>query len=156
MNWVIGIDPGPTETAFCACAGYEVQWSDKVSTESMIDYINALPHKSTIVIESIQCYGMAVGKETFETCYNIGRYMQEAKRMGHTVHLYPRPEYMRSILGAKAPKGKADSMLWQALKLRFGGDRKGEPLNMLKGTTDKRSAYAVAVYHLDVHEKGEL
>jgi hypothetical protein len=32
---------------------------------------------------------------------------------------------------------------------RFGGDKKGEPLHLLKGNSDKRSAFAIAVYHAD-------
>jgi hypothetical protein len=148
---ILGIDPGPTESAFCFCHGYEITESDKVATDELIRLINMAPTKLTVVIENIQCYGMAVGRETFDTCINIGRFIQECRRMGHKDFLYPRPEYMRSILGAKAPKGKADSMLWQALKLRFGGDKKGEPLYLLKGASDKRSAYAVAVYHLDIN-----
>ena len=42
-----------------------------------------------------------------------------------------------------------------ALLTRFGGDKKGEPLELLKGSTDKRSAFAVAVYHLDGAKLGE-
>jgi hypothetical protein len=42
-----------------------------------------------------------------------------------------------------------DSLIRQALLTRFGNDKKGGPLHLLKGNSDKRSAYAIAVYHAD-------
>ena len=90
---------------------------------------------------------MAVGRSVFDTCFFIGELIRTCKDAGIPFTLYPRPEYTRRICGV----GKVnDAVLRQALLLRFGGDRKGEPLFALKGCTDKRSAFAVAVYHLDV------
>jgi hypothetical protein len=89
---------------------------------------------------------MPVGREVFETAYEIGRLMQWFDQFSIRYSLYPRQEYAHSICGT----GKiSDSILRQALLLRFGGDKKDEPLHQLKGSSDLRSAYAVAVYHLD-------
>lgn len=146
---ILGIDPGPAQSALCYVArGYEVKTADKVDNDVLIrDFLKIDPIIRQVAIESIQSYGMAVGREVFDTCFMIGRLIQVCRDRGIPYALYPRPEYARRICGV----GKVnDSVLRQALLLRFGGDKKGEPLYALKGCTDKRSAFAVAAYHIDV------
>jgi hypothetical protein len=151
---VLGIDPGPTESAYCYITLEQaVNAANKTGNEGLIEMVrSSAPSTGHVAIESIQSYGMLVGREVFDTCFMIGRLIQVCKDHGIPFTLYPRPEYTRRICGV----GKInDAVLRQALLLRFGGDRKGEPLYALKGCTDKRSAYAVAVYHIDVttHER---
>jgi len=146
---ILGIDPGTHETAYTLIdTDYTVLASDKLPNG---EFMNLLPQIECgeIVIEGIKSYGQTVGQETFHTCYFIGELRNEARHLNKKFTIYHRPEYMHSILGCRPPKGKADSALWQALRFRFGGDKKGEPLHLLKGASDKRSAFAVAVYHLD-------
>lgn len=156
MKIIIGIDPGPTQTAYAIIDGrYGVVEADKIPNKDFIDMLVYLPFRNDptgniahAAIESIQSYGMPVGKETFETCYMIGRIMECFDRNDTPYTLYPRPVYAKSICGV----GKiSDSVLRQALLLRFGGDKKGEPMYPLKGCSDKRSAFAVAAYHLDLN-----
>lgn len=148
---ILGIDPGPVETAYAIIRlDYSIQSADKLPNSQFILLLMNMPQiVKAVACEGIQCYGQPVGKETFETCYMIGEIRYIARAMNTPFKLYDRPEYMRQICGCVPAKGKSDSTLWQALRLRFGGDRKGEPLNALKGATDKRSAFAVAAYHLD-------
>lgn len=146
----IGIDPGTTHSGYAVVdENYNIVKSDKVINEGENSIISLLTDaKSTdiILIESIQSYGMSVGREIFETCFWIGEFRRFAKDRGMGYYLYPRPEYTRAVCGV----GKVnDSVLWQSLKLRFGGDRKGEPMHLLKGDSDKRSAFALCAYHLD-------
>lgn len=143
----LGIDPGPTESAYCFVGpGYRVDAANKVGNAGLIAMLKQCD-VAAVAIESLQCYGMAVGREVFETAYMIGRLIQVCEDRGITYTLYPRPEYTRRLCGV----GKVnDGVLRQALLLRFGGDKKGEPLHLLKGSTDKRSAFAIAVYHRDV------
>ena len=143
---IIGIDPGSAETAYTIIDhDYNILASDKLPN-SMLMVLLTQMEVSEVAIESIQSYGMAVGREVFDTCFMIGRLQQKLEDMGKPVTLYPRPEYTRRLCGV----GKVnDAILRQALLLRFGGDKKGEPLFLLKGASDKRSAFAVAVYHLD-------
>ena len=149
---VLGVDPGPQESAYALVAGnQQVLLADKVGNDSLIERIRQAP-PAHVAIESIQSYGMAVGRSVFDTCFFIGEVIRTCKDAGIPFTLYPRPEYTRRICGV----GKVnDSVLRQALLLRFGGDKKGEPLHALKGCTDKRSAFAVAAYHIDVttHER---
>ena len=146
-NGVLGVDPGPVGSAFALVSeDQRVIRADKVGNDSLIEQIRQNPPEH-VASESIQSYGMAVGRSVFDTCFFIGEVIRTCKDAGIPFTLYPRPEYTRRICGV----GKVnDAVLRQALLLRFGGDRKGEPLYALKGNSDKRSAFAVAVYHLDV------
>lgn len=181
---ILGIDPGPQRSAAVLIdEKFEVVVAEVFSNEILIGHIKrgAWEH---VAVESIQSYGMLVGREVFDTCYQIGRIQQACADKGMPCTLYPRMEYTRRICGT----GKInDSILRQALELRFGGygekvtdeaiptgeegaglyingPRKGqprrrvlripEPLHALN-CTDKRSAFAVAAYHIDVtaHER---
>jgi hypothetical protein len=147
MTPVLGIDPGPTESAYCLIDERQrVIAAGKEAVEKIIGGLRTSP-PAHVVIESIQSYGMPVGRSTFETCYVIGELIRACKDAGIPYTLIPRPEYTRRICGV----GKInDAILRQALLLRFGGDKKGEPLEKLKGCTDKRSAFAVAAYYVDL------
>jgi hypothetical protein len=144
---IIGIDPGSTETAYCRIDNqYHILEAQKFPNEEVAKMLKRCTSNHHVAIESIQSYGMPVGREIFETCFWIGEYVRICKDMCLEYLLIPRPEYTRRICGV----GKInDTVLRQALLLRFGGDKKEEPLNSLKGSTDKRSAFAVAVYLLD-------
>jgi hypothetical protein len=149
---VIGIDPGPTHSAYAVvCPDYSIKAAAKVENWLLEKYIiNEDPE--TVVIESIQSYGKPVGRETFETCYAIGafRYVADC-RINSVVQLIPRQEYANALCGCPGN----DAKLRQTLLLRFGSDTKGGPLYALKGNTDLRSAYAVAVYWLDTQRWAE-
>jgi hypothetical protein len=181
---ILGIDPGPQRSAAVLIdAKFEVAVAETFGNEILIGHIKRGVWDG-VAVESIQSYGMAVGREVFDTCYMIGRIQQACMDRGMPCTLYPRPEYTRRICGT----GKInDSILRQALELRFGGygetattevipageegagvyingPRKGqprvrtvripEPLHALN-CSDKRSAFAVAAYHIDVttHER---
>ncbi len=151
---IIGIDPGPVSSAYAVvCPDYSIKAAAKVDNQTMRDILHgwrefhadASTEFDTAVIESIQSFGKPVGRETFETCYQIGRLQEICDNRGTQSVLIPRQEYANAICGCQA----SDSKLRQALLLRFGSDAKGQPLNALKGHSDLRSAYAVAVYYLD-------
>lgn len=147
---IIGIDPGNELTAFALIENdYSIIKADKVPNEEFLTSLGSLASEvDCVAIESIQSYGMAVGRSVFETCYMIGRIIQTARYNCLHYELYPRPKIARSLVGTQSKVN--DAAVRQALLLRFGGDKKGEPMFPLKGGgSDKRSAYAVAVYHLD-------
>lgn len=149
MSRYLGIDPGSTETGYALINNdYSVISADKVDNEEFIKYISFYPDApaDVMIVESMQSYGNIFGKTSIETCYFIGRIIQIAATAHVPCFLYPRPEYARSICGGIKVN---DSILRQALINRFGGDLKGEPMNPLRGNSDKRSAFAVAAYHLD-------
>jgi hypothetical protein len=181
---ILGVDPGPQRSAAALIdEKFEVVVAETFSNEILIGHIERGAWDG-VAVESIQSYGMKVGREVFDTCYMIGRIQQACKGQGMPCTLYPRQEYLRMLCGGSHTK---DSILRQALELRFGGygetattevipageegagiyingPRKGqrrvrtvripEPLHALN-CSDKRSAFAVAAYYVDVtaHER---
>ena len=72
---IVGIDPGPAQS------GWVVLNDRKLEACGVTDNhgIAVMIHErwlEDIAIEMIASYGMAVGKETFETCVWIGRFME--------------------------------------------------------------------------------
>jgi len=142
----LGIDPGNTESGYAYIReDYSLVEAGKIQNKEILSHIKRVVG-TTIIVESLQSFGMPVGREIFETAYFIGRIMQICSDRGLRYYLYPRPEYAKCICGVQRV---TDSVLRQALLLRFGGDKKDEPLYLLKGASDKRSAFAVAAYHID-------
>lgn len=143
---VLGIDPGTTHSGYAVVyRDYGVVSAGKVENSELLALIVS-ENPSVCVVESLQSYGQSVGREVFETAYWIGEFRGRCRAAGIPCELIPRPEYARSLCGVQKVN---DSVLRSALLRRFGGDKKGEPLYLLKGETDKRSAYALCVYHLD-------
>src|SRR5271157_2082435 len=72
---VCGLDPGTLQTAVVVWNGTTILDHQIIPNIKVIDY---LTHTDCPVVacEHLQCYGMAVGKEVFETGYWIGRYWQ--------------------------------------------------------------------------------
>lgn len=148
---VLGIDPGTTESGYALIdERYTVLEAGKIDSD-IVNHLIRMLKPSAVSVESLACYGLAVGREVFETAYWIGEYRQVCKLIDVPIFLYPKPEYGPAITGVRKT---TDAVLRQALLLRFGSDAKGGPLFKLKGSTDQRSAFAVAAYHLDKHHSG--
>ena len=88
-RFILGIDPGTTETAYCLCKVEEITTGSKPPLsiirfdkakndevkEELLKAIKELSGKDdtmTVAIEHLESYGTAVGKSTFETAYYIG------------------------------------------------------------------------------------
>lgn len=132
----IGIDPGPRESAI-------VVW-DGVAVLSARDVPNAaVPHalagvSATIACEWIECFGMAVGREVFETVFAVGTFSAAA-----TLRLIPRRDVKLHLCASLRAK---DANIRQALIDRFGvvGTKKNP--GPLFGISQHRwAALAVAV-----------
>ena len=82
-------------------------------------------HGGPIAIEMIASYGMAVGKEVFETCVWIGRFVQAAGV--DRVRLVYRKDVKLHLCGS--PRAK-DANIRQALIDRWGG--KAEAVGTVK------------------------
>ena len=154
---ILAIDPGTTESGWCVLAHGKVTLSGVMLNRELLRMLT-MQHRSdpfghTLAIEMIASYGMAVGREVFETCVWIGRFQEAVDSMWRGVDLvYRRDVKMHHCHSAKA----GDSNITQALIDRFAS---GEP-NRGKGTkaapgwfygfkADIWQAYALAVLVAD-------
>jgi hypothetical protein len=143
------IDPGPEQSAYVVwdaeahdfyMNGANVEKHAIVSTEGMIGRLRTLVRNGieVVAIEMIQSFGMPVGRSTFQTVLNIGRFVQAVYEVNPTadVRLYGRPS-IKGQLG-----GKNDAEIRASLRLRYGEARKGEKLEGV--VKDQWSALALA------------
>ena len=72
---VLAIDPGNEFSAYLVYDGQRVCEFDIVPNEVLLS-LGVFRTATRMAIEGVQCYGMPVGKETFDTCIWIGRFMQ--------------------------------------------------------------------------------
>ena len=111
MN-LLAIDPGTHDSAFVLYDG------DRPTRFGIMTNIGILgivhQHDGPIVCEMIQCQGMPVGLETFETAYWIGRYWERAGR----IHRMYRSDVKSFLCGSMKAK---DSNIRQALIDKWGG-----------------------------------
>ena len=162
---VIAIDPGTTQSAVVT---YDS------STKRIMGHYKADNHKIEsamsnhevtkyqVVIEQIEGYGMAVGKEVFETCYWSGRFAAVYDRVcgpGKLAQRLPRRDVKLHLCGQSRAK---DKNIIIALVDRFDPDRKfgaygkGTKKNLgpLFGfAADEWSALAIACTFSDLQEK---
>lgn len=157
---ILAIDPGNTES------GWALIDSDtrrplevgKIPNAEMLRICYgygtvSLELEDVVAIEMVASYGMAVGKEVFETCVWIGRFREAVDSEWRDVSLiYRRDVKLHHCMSAKAK----DANITQALVDRFAP---GQP-NRGKGTkaapgwfhgfaADMWQAYALAVLIAD-------
>lgn len=154
---VLAIDPGNVESAYALIDADTRRpiMVDKIGNYDLLDLLDGnafnLTHTDTWgAVEMVASYGMAVGKEVFETCVWIGRFMERSP-IG-LPQVYRREVKLHHCGSAKAK----DANITQALIDRFAS---GEP-NRGKGTkaepgwfygfrADIWQAYALAVLVAD-------
>jgi len=111
---ILAIDPGTTESGFVLFDGRRVVMSGVLPNDAMAQRISFDGYE-TLAIEMIASYGMAVGKEVFETCVWIGRFI-ECFRDPEAVQLVYRKDVKMHICGT--PKAK-DANISQAIRDMF-------------------------------------
>lgn len=84
MN-ILAIDPGTTQSAWVVYDGEQVIECGIDDNASVKDRIS-LFRGDNIAIEMIASYGMPVGKEVFETCLWVGRFIEAAQRPHELVY----------------------------------------------------------------------
>jgi hypothetical protein len=137
-RFMLAIDPGPTQSAYVRWDGSRVIECGWHPNEHVRDVLREYSD-DTVAIEMVACYGMAVGAPVFETCVQIGRFLEVAIR----AHLVFQKETRMHLCGSMRAK---ESNIRQALLDRFGpvGTKKAPgPLYGVKSHI--WSALAVAV-----------
>lgn len=155
---ILAIDPGNTESGYALIdvttrRPLDVGKISNIDLRDRIDSGELLVGVDRVSIEMVASYGMAVGKEVFETCVWIGRFLELFKiRYRPTDLVYRRDVKLHHCHSAKAK----DANITQALIDRFAS---GQP-NRGKGTKaapgwfygfhhDVWQAYALAVLTAD-------
>lgn len=75
---ILAIDPGTEESGWCILDGTRVLASGVAANEEMLHQVKMEWYSDidALAIEMITSYGMAVGREVFETCVWVGRFQQ--------------------------------------------------------------------------------
>lgn len=110
MRLTLAIDPGTTQSGVVLFDGANVVESGVHDNQAVLDII-ASSNADVLACEMIASYGMAVGKEVFETCVWIGRF-QQAWRDPETVRKVYRKDVKMHLCGS--PRAK-DPNIRQAL-----------------------------------------
>jgi hypothetical protein len=147
---ILAIDPGPEQSAYVQYANGPVE-SGILPNEELLESIRLVFEISHLAIEGIACYGMPVGKETFDTCIWIGRFIEANGGVHNLVYRSDVKMHLCRSMRAKDP------MIRQALIDRFGpgkekaiGTKKNPgPLYGIKSHC--WSALAVAVTYCDTN-----
>jgi hypothetical protein len=144
---VIGIDPGPEQSAFVMFDGKTVT-AHGILPNKELEAQPTLWKQKHIFCEMIASYGMAVGASVFETCVWIGRFMSQAfSSSGRDLHRVFRKDIKLHL--CNSPRAK-DGNVRQALIDRLGpqGTKKAPgPTFGIK--SHEWAALAVAVYGWD-------
>lgn len=142
MNPILAVDPGPTQS------GYVIYYEGRVTRCGVLPNDMVLEKcrmNYRLAIEMIASYGMPVGREVFETCVWIGRFLQ-AHEPYHTRLIYRRDVKLHLCASAKAK----DANVWQALVDRFGpAGTKKAPGALYGVRSHARAALALAVTAAD-------
>lgn len=152
---VLAIDPGNRQSAWCMIDGETLKPLSFGKEENQV-VLDAVQQRSydSIVIERVASYGMAVGRDVFETCEWVGRFTQAARVPPDYVY---RQEEKLHICGDSRAK---DTNIRRALIDRFaqhdiknGKGTKKNPDWFYGFSADVWQAYAVAVTYVETRCK---
>ncbi len=149
---IFAVDPGTYESAYCILDSESLKpiKFGKVQNDELLARIistDVVLGKDHFSIEMIDSYGMAVGKEVFDTCVWVGRFTQEAIKKYESVEFIYRKDEKLNLCGTMKAK---DKNIRQALIDRFGvvGTKKN-PGWFYGVSADVWSAIAVGVTFYD-------
>lgn len=167
---LLAIDPGTTHSALVVFeADGSIRSAEILDNEAMRARLYAIGHDHTratgeatgvyakrppLALEMVASYGMAVGREVFETCVWIGKFA-EVWDPGDVFYVYRRDVKLHLCGSARAKDGN----IRQALIDRFGGSReaaigtKKKPGPLYGIRKDLWAALAVGVTYEDTRQR---
>lgn len=158
---IFAIDAGNTESGYAVIEmpDFRLLEFGKVENNELLRRLAGEHlYESNIAMEMIASYGMAVGKDVFETCVWIGRFVQALQGKDIT-YIYRKDEKM-TLCGSMKAK---DSNIRQALIDRFatfdfksGKGVKKRPDTFYGVSKDAWQAIAVGVTYWDMRQTGEI
>jgi hypothetical protein len=147
---LLAIDPGNTHSAYVVYDGTNVCYHAKDSNEQVLydlKHGRLSMHLDHMAIEMIASYGMPVGREVFDTCVWVGRFVEAWDGCSGSHTLVYRRDVKLHLCGS--PRAK-DANVRQALLDKFGGKeravgRKAAPGPLYGVKADVWAALGVAV-----------
>ena len=162
MSTVLAIDPGPTESGWALIDSETcepIRFGKAGNAELMHQIYAGEFMPDQVAIEMVASYGMAVGREVFETCVWVGRFDEaiEHNTFGDVELIYRRDVKLHHCGQTKAK----DANIRQALVDRFapgqpnhGKGTKADPGFFYGFKADVWQAMALAVYAADrIHDR---
>lgn len=159
-DMILSIDPGNIESAYSIIdKNLKPVKFAKVQNEVFLEDLKLRRFSrdfdiNHVAIEMIACYGMPVGKEVFDTCVWIGRFIEHMPDGAKIQYIYRKDEKLNLC---NSPKAK-DANIRQALIDRFakhdlknGKGTKKNPDWFYGFAADIWSAYAVGVTYHDMY-----
>ncbi|APM37342.1 hypothetical protein [Clostridium kluyveri] len=157
---ILAIDPGNRESAYVVM-DYNLKpiefgkFGNEDVRQELRRNIKKYGHELRIAIEMVASYGMAVGREVFETCVWIGRFTEMVEQFNmNTNYIYRKDEKLNLCNSQRAN----DSTITQALVDRFayGTRNHGKGTKKAPGwfygfKKDIWQAYAVGVTYFDLY-----
>ena len=156
---IFSIDPGNSESGFALIQMPDFQLLDfgKIENSLLLQEIPIIAAQADyFAIEMVASYGMPVGKDVFETCVWIGRFIQKAEGMNR--HFVYRKDEKLCLCGSLKAK---DGNIRQALIDRYarfdfksGKGTKKKPDTFYGVSKDAWQAIAVGVTHYETYKGG--
>lgn len=146
MPNLIAIDPGTTDGAYVVwdVGASRVVEAKILPNDTLIEFIVQQQFTDKVFCEMIASYGMAVGKETFETCVWIGRCEQVCRDHGWEFHRVYRMDV--KMWHCHSMKAK-DANIRQALIDKYGAQGTKKAPGPLYGIASHMwSALAIATH----------
>lgn len=122
MSAIVAIDPGTTQSGWCVYDGDDVLNCGCWPNGTLLDHLGVWSDQfDKLAIEMVASYGMAVGKEVFETVRWIGRF-QQAWAWPEDVRLVYRKDVKLHLCGTtKAKDGNVRQALIDLFPATGGG-----------------------------------
>ena len=142
---VFAVDPGTRESAWVLFDGVRVRDHAIEPNDVLLARLRSMDMQAVeaVVVEQIESFGMAVGREVFETVFWTGRFVERSRGKGLRMPRKAVKLHLCQSLRAK------DANIRQALLDRFGGEvakgtrRQPGPLYGIR--SHEWSALAIAV-----------
>lgn len=115
---ILAIDPGTTQSAFVVYDKGNIERFGILENHDMLyEIYNENAIYRMLAIEMVASYGMAVGREVFETCFWSGRFVQAWD--GEFIKIYRKDVKMHLCHSMRAK----DANIRQAIMDRYGSTR---------------------------------
>ena len=159
MPTVVGIDPGPLESAYVVWDGTKVKEACNVPNITMLRFLSdgSFTHDVHCAIEHVRGFGVMASDSLFDTCIWSGRFLQAFGE--HRCTWVPRKQVSAHLCGTAGISH--DKFVREALITRFGGKdmaigKKAAPGPLYGISGHLWAALAVAIVWHDNHVKSEL